>query len=67
MDRDDGGVVDWNAAFEAIVAPLRPSRSRRLARAGGQVVLSVLVVSVAWWMLAHLVAAQVRCLDLPWR
>ena len=67
MDRDDSGAVDWDAAFEAIVAPLRPSRARRLVRATGQAALAALLFAVAWWLLLQLVITQMQGLGRPWR
>ena len=67
MDRDDSGAVDWDAAFEAIVAPLRPSRTRRVVRATGQAALAGLLFAVSWWLLLHLVMTQMQGLGHPWR
>lgn len=67
MERDDSGAVDWDAAFEAIVAPLRPSRSRRLARTTAQAVLAAVLLSVAWFLLLQLMLMQVHTLGRPWR
>ena len=66
MERDDG-TIDWDAAFEALVADLRPPRYLRVAR-------------VAWpgdgcmrsccssrpWMLLSLVAEPLDDLGRPW-
>ena len=72
MDREelggaDGGTFDWDAAFEAIVAPLRLPRHVRIARAVGSAVLAAALVAVAWMMLVQIVAAQARGLAQPMR
>lgn len=64
MDRDD--TRDWDAAFEAIVAPLRPSRSMRVSVLAGQAALSVLLISLACWMLVQVIAEPLRQLGRPW-
>jgi uncharacterized membrane protein HdeD (DUF308 family) len=70
MERDelggtDSGAFDWDAAFEAIVAPLRLPRHRRVARAVGSVLLAAALLAVTWLMLAQMVAAQARGLARP--
>ncbi len=70
MDQDDtvdGGTLDWDAAFEALVAPLRASRARRVALAVGQAVLAAAVMTMAAWMLVRLVAEPLAELGHPWR
>ncbi len=72
MDRDElgaaeGGTFDWDAAFEAIVAPLRLPRRHRVARAVGSAVLAAVFVAVAWMMLVQVIAAQARGLAQPMR
>jgi len=72
MDRDglggaEGGTFDWDAAFEAIVAPLRLPRHRRVARAVGSAVLAAALLAVTWMMLLQMVAAQARGLSHPMR
>lgn len=72
MDRDefaasDSGAFDWDAAFEAIVAPLRLPRHRRVARAVGSVVLAAAMLGMTWMMLLQMVAAQARGLAYPMR
>jgi hypothetical protein len=66
MERDDG-MLDWDAAFEGIVAGLRPPRYQRVARAAFQTALAVLLFAVAAWMLVRLVAAPLGDLGRPWR
>jgi hypothetical protein len=56
----DSGAFDWDAAFEAIVAPLRLPRHRRVARAVGSVVLAAALLGVTWILLLQMVAAQAR-------
>ena len=65
-DTLDDETLDWDAAFEAIVAPLRPSRWRAVARAVGQAVLAGLVMTSAAWMLVRLVADPLAELGHPW-
>ena len=67
MDRDDSGAVDWDAAFEAIIAPLRPSRTRRAVRATSQAVLAGVLFVVSWWLLLQLMTSQMQGLGHPWR
>ena len=64
MERDEA--KDWDAAFEAIVAPLRPSRSMRMSVIAGQAVLCVLVITLACWMLLQMIAEPLRQLGRPW-
>lgn len=63
----DSGAFDWDAAFEAIVAPLRLPRHRRVARAVGSVVLAAAMLGMTWMMLLQMVAAQARGLAYPMR
>jgi hypothetical protein len=65
MDRDDG-TIDWDAAFESLVAQLRPSRYVRLGRLAGQAALAALFFSAAGWTLMRLVADPVSHLGRPW-
>lgn len=67
MERDDSGAVDWDAAFEAIVAPLRPSRASRLARTTVQAVVAGVLFAAAWFLLLHLMVSQMHALGRPWR
>ena len=69
MDHDDtvdDETLDWDAAFEAIVAPLRPSRKRIIARAVGEALVAGLVMMTAAWMLVRLVADPLAELGHPW-
>ncbi|HKE72571.1 MAG TPA: hypothetical protein VKB57_03105 [Acidimicrobiales bacterium] len=63
----DEGALDWDAAFEALVAPLRPPRYRRVARAAGQLALAVALLAVSTWMLISMVAEPLGHLGRPWR
>jgi hypothetical protein len=65
MDRDEG-MIDWDAAFEALVAQLRPSRCARLGRLAGQAALTALFFAAAGWTLMRLVADPVSNLGRPW-
>jgi hypothetical protein len=66
MERDDG-MVDWDAAFEAIVAGLRPPRYQRVVRTAAQAAVAVALFAAAAWMLVQLVAAPLGDLGRPWR
>jgi hypothetical protein len=48
--------VDWDAAWEALVARLERPRHERVAVAVGQVMLALAVMVVSVWLLAQLVA-----------
>jgi hypothetical protein len=65
MERDDGS-IDWDAAFEALVSPLRPPRYVRVARAAWQTTLAVMAMLVAAWMLVRLIADPLSQLGRPW-
>jgi hypothetical protein len=65
MDRDDGA-VDWDAAFEAIVATLRPPRHVQVAGVALRLVLAVLFVVVACWMFLHAVVEPLNNFGRPW-
>lgn len=62
----DGGPVDWDAAFEALVAPLRPSRRRWVARSLWYLVVALVFMSVACWAVIRLVAEPLGELGRPW-
>jgi hypothetical protein len=63
----DEGALDWDAAFEALVAGLRPPRYRRVARAAGQAALALALLVVSTWMLGVVVAKPPGHLGRPWR
>lgn len=63
----DDGPLDWDAAFEALVAGLRPPRYRRVARVAGQVALAGALLVVSTWMLVAMVAEPLSHLGRPWR
>jgi hypothetical protein len=67
-DQMDGGIggVDWDAAFEALVAPLRPSRVVRLGRAVAQIVAALTLFALGCWMLVRVVVQPMRELGRPW-
>jgi hypothetical protein len=71
MDRDESGaadgIFDWDAAFEAIVAPLRTPRHVQLARTIGAALVVAMVLVAAWLILAQLVVLQARGLAHPMR
>jgi hypothetical protein len=64
MDPHDG--TDWDAAFEALVAPLRPPRYVRVARVAGQATLALASVATACWTVLRLVAEPLNELGRPW-
>ena len=50
----DGGPIDWDAAFDAIVAPLRTPRHRRIARLQSESqVISVFLREARWRVNGH--------------
>ena len=65
MERDDG-TIDWDAAFEALVAGLRPPRYMRVARLAGQATAACILLLMAAWMLLSLVAESMDDLGRPW-
>jgi hypothetical protein len=65
MDRDDG-TVDWDAAFEAIVAPLRAPRYVRVAGAAWRVTAALALMALACWSLMRLIADPLSQLGRPW-
>ena len=65
MDRDDG-TIDWDAAFEAIVAPLRPARHVRIAGLVWRSLLAVALVALACWSVLHTIVAPLGQLGRPW-
>lgn len=65
MDRDDGA-LDWDAAFDAIVAQLRPPRYQRVARVCGEAAAAILLVAAACWMTLRLVSEPLSQLGRPW-
>ena len=65
MDRDDG-VFDWDAAFETLVAPLRPPRYRRVARMAGEALALLALMAIAGWTIVRMVGAPLRDLGRPW-
>ena len=71
MDRDESGATDgmfdWDAAFEAIVAPLRTPRHVQLARTLGSALVVAIFLVGAWLILAQLVVLQARGLAHPMR
>ena len=65
MDRDDG-TIDWDAAFEAIVATLRPARHVRVAGLVWRTLLAVAFVVVACWSVMHTIVVPLCRLGRPW-
>ena len=68
MERDEG-TIDWDAAFEALVAPLRPPRYLRCLRAvrrAGQTAAALALLAGTGWVLISLVAESLHDLGRPW-
>jgi hypothetical protein len=65
MDHDDG-ITDWDAAFEAIVAPLRSPRYVRVAGAAWRCVVAAVLMALAYWSIVRLVAEPLGRLGRPW-
>lgn len=62
----DDGAIDWDAAFESLVATLRPPRHRRYARAAAQVTAAMLLMAMACWTVVRLIAAPLAEMGRPW-
>jgi hypothetical protein len=60
------GTIDWDAAFEALVAPLRPPRYRRVARRFGLTAVALTLLMGSAWVLISLVAESLHDLGRPW-
>ena len=65
MERDDG-TIDWDAAFEALVAGLRKPRFSRVARVAWQATGACILLLIAVWMLLSLVVESLDDLGRPW-
>jgi hypothetical protein len=65
MERDDG-TIDWDAAFEALVAGLRPPRRVQVVRVAWQAVAAVTLLALAAWTLLALVAESLEDFGRPW-
>ena len=65
MERDDG-TIDWDAAFQAVVAELQPPRHVRVARVAWQATGAVVLLLLAAWTLLTLVAESLDDLGRPW-
>lgn len=62
----DEGTIDWDAAFEALVAPLRPPRYRRAARQFALAAVAATLLMGTAWVLITLVAESLHDLGRPW-
>jgi hypothetical protein len=58
--------IDWDAAFEALVAPLRPPRYRRVARRVALTAVTLTFLMGTAWVLISLVAESLHDLGRPW-
>jgi hypothetical protein len=65
VERDDG-TTDWDAAFEAVIAGLRPPRHVRVARIAVQATATAILLAIAAWMVLTLVAESLEDLGRPW-
>ena len=65
MERDEQ-TIDWDAAFEALVAPLRPPRYLRAARRAVQVAAALALLVGTGWVLISLVVESLHDLGRPW-
>jgi hypothetical protein len=59
-------MIDWDAAFEALVAPLRPPRHRRAARQIGLTAVALAFLMGTGWVLLSLLAESLHDLGRPW-
>jgi hypothetical protein len=69
VSRDRGPAfegLDWEAAWDGIVAGLRPRRYARLARSAIRTLLAVAVMASTLWMLMALVVEPFTQLGRPW-
>ncbi len=60
------GTIDWDAAFEALVAPLRPPRYRRVARRAALTAVALTLMTGTAWVLISLLAESLHDLGRPW-
>jgi hypothetical protein len=58
--------LDWEAAWDDIVAGLRPRRYARLARSAIRTLLAVAVMASTLWLLMALVVEPFAQLGRPW-
>jgi hypothetical protein len=65
VERDEQ-TIDWDAAFEALVAPLRPNRYLSAARRAGQVAAALALLVGTGWVLISLVVESLHDLGRPW-
>jgi hypothetical protein len=68
VSRDRGPAfegLDWEAAWDGIVAGLRPRRCARLARSAIRTLLAVAVMASTLWMLMAIVEPFTQ-LGRPW-
>lgn len=66
MESDDG-TLDWDAAFEALVADLHTPRYRRIVRVAWQAAAAGVAMAAAAWMVVHMVADALGDFGRPWR
>lgn len=58
--------IDWDAAFEALVAPLRPPRYWRVTRQIGLTAVALAFLMGTAWVLLSLLAESLHDLGRPW-
>ena len=69
VSRDRGPAfdgLDWEAAWDGIVAGLRPRRYARIARSAIRTLLAVAVMAATLWLLMALVVEPFTQLGRPW-
>jgi hypothetical protein len=65
VERDEQ-TIDWDGAFEALVAPLRPNRYLRAVRRAVQATAALAVLVGTGWVMISLVAESLHDLGRPW-
>ena len=58
--------LDWEAAWDGIVAGLRPRRYARIARSAIRTLLAVALMATTLWLLMALVVEPFTQLGRPW-
>jgi hypothetical protein len=59
LERDEQ-TIDWDAAFEALVAPLRPNRYLWAARRAGQAAAALALLVGTGWVLFNVVVESLH-------
>lgn len=66
VDGNIGWDIDWDAAFESLVAPLRPSRCLRMFRVGAQAIAALVLLAVSCWLMIRVIVEPMRQVGRPW-